>query len=666
MQDDAGTLRVNPPGRGWRRLVFVHCALILMTLPGRAASAQVLGRYELGSGWATFGLVLPAGAATGGVRVGSLTTQTDVKSTWPDGSIRFAVVTALVGASGSYNLEAAARPGGTFLAAWPSATVSLTVGGTRWVAELPGAPTHGVWLSGPLVSEGRAVVVPRANGVGHAFLRVVFDVRSYNGGGHRLDVTVENVLNVAETDKVIYDVAIAIGGNVVFGRNGVSHPSFARWRKVFGSNLREASIVPDFTSFHQARALPEYLRSVWNAEPEATGDRFDILTLGELAYPMDQAGGRDEIGPYPAWVARYLVHRKPRQREYVLRHGDNAAGAWSIHVTEPDGSLVAIDRKPNFWLGRHSPSPNTNGIDGPANGHRGIRYEGEVGSAHAPSLAYVPYLLTGDRFYLDEMKFWANHALISVHDASDGVVFVMTEQGEVRGSAWALRNMADAAAYTPDGDPDKRYFRTAVERNLESFDEIARRGATDRFGALFIGRGTGGNRSMIAPWQQAYVAWAIAHAQRQGFGPAGGVCLRRIIGYTVDLYNAHPAFHRDYIPSYMRWVLTAEGTPFAGFAELFQYNFGGPKPRLEKPRLEGIYDVEFRLQLLLGVALQIDGAQRGLDALLAYREPDGTSVVDDVDKRAQWALTLAGVAPGSAVPVGPSPPAAPTRVRVVP
>ena len=31
--------------------------------------------------------------------------------------------------------------------------------------------------------------------------------------------------------------------------------------------------------------------------------------------------------------------------------------------------------------------------------------------AHQPSLAYIPYLMTGDLYYLEEMHFWASYDL---------------------------------------------------------------------------------------------------------------------------------------------------------------------------------------------------------------------------------------------------------------
>ena len=41
-------------------------------------------------------------------------------------------------------------------------------------------------------------------------------------------------------------------------------------------------------------------------------------------------------------------------------------------------------------------------------------------NAHQPSLAYVPYLLTGDRYYAEEMAFWANYGMLRT-DPGDGV-----------------------------------------------------------------------------------------------------------------------------------------------------------------------------------------------------------------------------------------------------
>ena len=134
-----------------RRLV---AGIVLALVTGVAAREAVftvdpLATYRLGPGWATFGLALPKGAARGAVSVGTLATQTDVKTRWPDGSIRFAIVTARVISAGSYPIAPAPAVAGSARATWPSASVELTIGPGKWLADLPAVPSD-LWLAGPV------------------------------------------------------------------------------------------------------------------------------------------------------------------------------------------------------------------------------------------------------------------------------------------------------------------------------------------------------------------------------------------------------------------------------------------------------------------------------------------------------------------------------------
>src|SRR5438093_712993 len=89
-----------------RRLIAATIGLLLVTSVGVGrADAANLADYQFSPGWATFGLALPRGAATGGVSVGQLATQTDIKNSWPDGSIRFAIVTAKILVAGSTDTD---------------------------------------------------------------------------------------------------------------------------------------------------------------------------------------------------------------------------------------------------------------------------------------------------------------------------------------------------------------------------------------------------------------------------------------------------------------------------------------------------------------------------------------------------------------------------------
>src|SRR6185503_12665251 len=209
-------------------------ALAVLALGASALSAQTtpIATVGLTTGWATFGQAVPRGMAPSALKVGTLATQTDIKSRWADGSIKFALVTANVPASGSFPITAAA---------------ALTIGGVVYVATLPSTPSTDLWMSGPLAYEGRSVVTPAA-GTAHPFLRVNFDTRIYSDGKGRVDVSVENVLDKTGATTVTYDVSIVVNGLTVYTKAAVQHYYLTRWRKTFAiGGTALSQITPDFT-----------------------------------------------------------------------------------------------------------------------------------------------------------------------------------------------------------------------------------------------------------------------------------------------------------------------------------------------------------------------------------------------------------------------------------
>src|SRR4051812_764433 len=286
--------------RGDRRLLKAFAILVLiigsMHVPLAAQGAGPIGTVGLTAGWATFGEAVPQGAAVGGLQVGTLPTQTDIKTRWPDGSIRFAVVTVNSPASATYGITAAAAPTGTFTPTPPAASVALTVGAVTYVAALSNIPSNDLWLSGPLVSEARSVVSPISSADGHAhpFLRVNFDTRVYSDGTARVDVSVENVLDQAGATTVTYDVVMTVNGQSVFARPGPPPPPADGGMRVMGRGVSprpgghlsyrrggrrvlsggpppRAARTPDFGPFNRPNALPPYLPLVANVINSPTG-----------------------------------------------------------------------------------------------------------------------------------------------------------------------------------------------------------------------------------------------------------------------------------------------------------------------------------------------------------------------------------------------------------
>src|SRR3954451_24240321 len=430
---------IVPSIRAGRRLRFAPIKRFLLALAcclcaPLAVEAQVarVATVDLTPGWATFGQALPQGAATGALQVGSLATQTDVKNTWPDGSIRFAIVTVKATTAGSLPIVPSAPSAGSFTPTLPAATVVLTIAGVAYTAELPATPSGDRWLSGPLVYEGRAIVAPASSAAGgaHPFLRVIFDTRVYADGGSRVDVTIENVLDRVDAATITYDVAITVNGAPVFTQAAVQHFYLTRWRKTFPiEGTTFASIRPEVAAFTRANAVPSYLPSViTNVISTPNGANFGILQSGALDPIMSDHSGRAELAPLPDWTARYLVHKDPNQRAFVLANGD-LSGSWPIHMREAESGAhtgigteryESIDQRPNLWLDERAQAASWDyikgtplpmreyGTDIPGPGQSPLLPD----NAHQPSLAYTPYLLTGDRYYAEEMAFWANYGMV--------------------------------------------------------------------------------------------------------------------------------------------------------------------------------------------------------------------------------------------------------------
>ena len=322
-----------------------------------------LANVSLTAGWATFGEALPDGAAWNGLQIGSLVTQTDVKTTWPDGSIRYAIISAYVPANSIYPITAAAPPTGTFTPRLPNASVQFNFGGTTYTATLPSMPSSDTWLGGPLVVEDRYVVIPaQSDGTPHSFLDVIFDVRTYSDGTSRIDVTVENVLDQSDAARVSYSVYILANGQALYHHDTFDHYWGTRWRKVFDIGLTESQVTLDFTPFYQAKAIPQYMSIVANTVSSPTGPNFDILQAGDLTTDMTSHGGRAELAPYPDWTS---LSRSPgpdatirctreRRSFRVLAcpprqpNGPTSPGG-PTYQGLGSGRLLSIDERPDFW-----------------------------------------------------------------------------------------------------------------------------------------------------------------------------------------------------------------------------------------------------------------------------------------------------------------------------
>ena len=605
------------------------------------ATTETLATVGLTPGWATFGQALPPDAAFESLQLGSLPTQTDVKTRWADGSIRFAVVTAAVSEAGSYAITPTFDvTGHVALDATPVEvrfTTDVTDGTdatdeSSAIAVMPTATSpDSLWLDGGLVTEGRWAVIPTdSDGQALSGLRVLFDQRTFLDGTRRLEVTVENADDTAENQ--LRNIAVQIWADadrnglldeLLFDRSDIAMGSGTRFIQRFDFGLTASAVTPDLEPLFRSGALPRYAAAVTDVIDSAFGEdgqlrsEFDLLGAGDLNPYMGSPAGRPEIAPYTDWTARYLVHRRPEQADYLLRMGD-LAGSWPIHLREPsDGRFVSLAGRPNFWFDVRSDEHM-----------RSDQWGGSPllpDNAHVPGgLALVPYLITGDHFYADEVGFWANYAVLSTwqgnsptDDASraggnaaagSGRGILATNQ--VRGFAWGLRNISDAAAYLPDSDPMRQQFQRIVRENLTWLDDWTRRHTGPLQMAWLPGYGTevdNDHQRFAQLWMYDYLAWSIQHALQLGF--TGGTRFRdQVVRIQTELF-VNPSYNRDYAaPGRLAIGLVSASGDSTRYYRSLREVLTVTRRTLPTGQFAGYYGVEARLALLIGIESGRDGS----------------------------------------------------------
>ncbi len=383
----------------------------------------------------TFGHVFKKGDVVAGETLGvmlngvSIPVQVDKKATHADGSLRHAVITLrdpslAANASNTVTLFNKVGSGSSgsvtksqLLASNFDSVITLVISGKTYTAsartmlQAGGAMT---WLSGPMVSEW-VVSAPfkDGSGVSHSHLTARFNIRAYSGIDRvRVSAIVENVWTyVANPSNFFYNVSITLNGKQVYSKNNVTHYRQARWRKVFWTGAKPlVTIKHDNRYLRATKAVPNYdyslnvTESTMSSYYAAFNSSNNSIMGISLNNPyMPTTGGRPDIGPLPKWAVLYILTMDKRMWEITNTIGE-LAGSWSSHYRDKNTDLpVSLVDFPN--LSTHS---NLKGYPGsvPVCNNCATPYTDD--ESHQPSFAFVPYLMTGDYYLLEELQFWAN------------------------------------------------------------------------------------------------------------------------------------------------------------------------------------------------------------------------------------------------------------------
>jgi hypothetical protein len=557
---------------------------------------------------ATQGLVAQVGGAT-------IPLQTDEISSHRDGSARFAVLSAQL----SNVQPGEARIINIFPGAKTNSTPSVTAT-PDWNLELEAqvydangnvtatlvaqpqsqlvtqiANNTGRRLAGAVATE-YTVALPfknKATGTPHPHLSARLHTRLMDGGQRiRTDVVMENTRTwTASPGNITYSFAVKRNGSTIYTQPKFTHNHHARWHKVLWTGT---GAEPQARVRHN---MPYFMASkaVWNYDlaltvPEATvSSQYTLLNqrrseqsaLGPMANLMlttyfPTTGGRAEIGPYPRWTTMYLVSQDQRMRETMLAIADSSA-AVPVHYRDDATQLpLDIERNPKVtvWLGPSDPVLPTvvNGT---------TIWTPDV--SHQASFSYVPYLVTGDAFYLDELQFWASWNLASPNPGYRGYGKGLMSPEQIRGRAWGIRAIGEAARATPDSHPHKSYFVSRLQNNLDWFAQTYVAGSTAP-GVTPMGMLPQPDwPDRTSPWQNDFVTIVFAQLAENN-DPGAATFLNYITRFTVERFNKQSqGYCMAYAPAYDVFFLDANGQSINDWNQLFQKNWPGTtcSPNLE-------------------------------------------------------------------------------------
>ncbi|WP_199243930.1 hypothetical protein [Bacterioplanes sanyensis] len=582
------------------------------------------------SDYVTFGHVFAPGEIPSGQTVALqapdgawLVTQVDTKARHKDGSIRHAIVSARVTLTAPQQTFKLYRVSDVPAAATATdidaegmgLTLRLNVSGRHYQTSLADAIEQGQfnqrWLQGSVANEF-LLTAPLRDGAGneHAHLHARFYVRLYGQQREKsqVSVLVENTYAYQnQPQDYQYDVAIEHGGHVIWQQDDVTHYHKARWKKdlllhgndvihvVFNANyLMNTGAIPLYEPGIQVdsglieRHLSQYR------------EHAGVMQKGAMRSPMGGGGGRVDLGPLPGWTASYLLSQDKRAQIAMLGNATQA-GSWPVHYrVKNSDQIVRIDDKPYAGL-FGTPGDMTDPASGelqafPACSPCNNPYEPD--GAHQPSLAYLPYMLTGDYFYLEELQFWAGFNLLYTNPWYRRKEQGILRRRQVREEAWVLRSLGQIAYIAPDDNANKQYFNQVVNNNLQYlYDLYVAKNEADRDSVAVINRlgyepgplidtfgvRTGeyalvyhhGNGPGV--WQDDFHTWSIGFLRDLGFAKAAEILDKRARFSVERMMDPGYCWMLASVQNGVKLMRRSEqglATLYGSFAEVFAHTTG--------------------------------------------------------------------------------------------
>jgi hypothetical protein len=305
-----------------------------------------------------------------------------------------------------------------------------------------------------------------------------------------------------------YSVEITQDGKAIVKIDVPRHIWLSRWR--WQSAPRPFVKTPD--DLFAEKVFPRFKRtSPRQSLPQQAPD-YSIMGFSNVTVYMPTTGERGDLGILPEYYAAYLATGDEGMKKSMLAWAE-AAGSFFWHLRDSKTwaplNWYSYPKSNTYYDQRYSsPSLSLYTQSRPRGRDNAI----EVDASHEPALAFLPFMLTGDLYYLEELQFMATYFL---HSTPMAPLLFYVEQ--TRGFAWSLRTMIDVLHATPEKVTGsllpKSYWRKIIDLNLSQVMAKFVHGKTTK--TSVFASGVDGGR--IPFWQEDYLASVLGVVVYRGY-----------------------------------------------------------------------------------------------------------------------------------------------------
>ncbi len=303
---------------------------------------------------------------------------------------------------------------------------------------------------------------------------------------------------------------------------------------------------------------------------------FPNLWAPKYERPMDRAGiaqhmqgtGQTQgnnVGYITGIAALALLSGKDSHMQGVLDQAEGY-GTVPVHNRTNDGQILNILRADrifpdidNFELERRQDSSKPWVV---STAPHLIDHQNDylpdyvkVDTAHHPNFHLIPFLLTGDPYYLEELHFKCMFSMTwsrwyRTHNKAKQTL--MVETGQVRSIAWNLRDLVHAHYLTPDDTPawilPRSYFDKAVTDHTTELNAWAQDPIKMKFGFFDLHAGKG-RPVDPSPWMDGFLKTILGMAIRAGYDQFRPI-FETMYESTVNRFNGTSGFDRRFTSMY--------------------------------------------------------------------------------------------------------------------